>query len=458
MASEQHESVGMAVDKDKKRKMENDEVEGGSKGGDEYDECETGEGSPSTPASRTGSGNSSNDTTNTALAGIMAMLKQSEHREGDTNLKTREWQHKQNEANLEMRKDLGSCTASLCSLTSAVVGITEKVCTLSGSIDSIAARVTAIEGGGAKGKNGGKGKPPTVHSISSPRGEDPMWMEGGDAWANSRAAGLGFVHENSRPSQASAGGGGAWAGWSASDLKAWATYSSLSATAPSANPHARPLAQRVGDRKTIIVGGFPSDTGRDEIETTLRGIVGHPNAIAEGTSGVTKVMSMGRYATCGRIEFSGNNAMWAFIKENKRKKFDFDGVKEVLWFSVEKTDYERLRSAKLSAILQRLVDFFMEKHSLTKPEVKKIVDGDYTRGYVMFIRQEKKETASDGVESVTIKKYQQRIFDSKDGDTYFVTEGAREIEEFKNFDWDEAIAHSNAMISKAEAYNNRAES
>jgi hypothetical protein len=234
-------------------------------------------------------------------------------------------------------------------------------------------------------------------------------------------------------------------------------YSTLSTTAPSANPHARPLALRVGDRKTIIVGGFPSDTGRDEIESTLRGIVG-PSAITDGTGGVTKIMSMGRYATCGRLEFSGNNAMWAFIKLNKRKKFDFDGKKDVRWFSVEKTDYERLRSAKLSAILQRLVEFYMEKHILTKPEVKKIVDGDYTRGYVMFIRQEKKETGTDGVETVTVKKYQQRIFDSKDGDTYFVAEGAREIEEFKDFDWDEAITHSNAMISKAEAYNNRDES
>ena len=73
----------------------------------------------------------------------------------------------------------------------------------------------------------------------------------------------------------------------------------------------------------------------------------------------------------------------------------------------------------------------------------------------MFIRPEKKEAGADGAETVTVKKHQQRIFDSENGDTYFVVDGAREIEEFKDFDWDEAIAHSNAMISKAEAYNNR---
>ncbi len=167
---------------------------------------------------------------------------------------------------------------------------------------------------------------------------------------------------------------------------------------------------------------------------------------------------MGRYETCGRIEFSGNNSMLAFIKLNKRKRFDFDGKKDLLWFSVEKTDYERLRSSKLSSILQKLVAFYMEKHILTMPEVKKIVGGDYTKGYVMFITPEKKEAGADGTETITIKKSQSRIIDSENGDMYFVTEGAREIEEFKDFEWDEAIAHSNAMIYKAEAYNNRSES
>ena len=57
---------------------------------------------------------------------------------------------------------------------------------------------------------------------------------------------------------------------------------------------------------------------------------------------------MGRYATCGRVCFIDNNAMWDFIKANKRKMFDFDGALNVLWFTVEKTDEERLRAAKVS--------------------------------------------------------------------------------------------------------------
>jgi hypothetical protein len=76
----------------------------------------------------------------------------------------------------------------------------------------------------------------------------------------------------------------------------------------------------------------------------------------------------------------------------------------------------------------------------------------------MFIRQEERKTGADGVETVIVEKYKQRIFNSNNGDKYFVAEGAREIEEFKNFDWDEAVNNSNAMISKAEAYNKEKES
>jgi hypothetical protein len=76
----------------------------------------------------------------------------------------------------------------------------------------------------------------------------------------------------------------------------------------------------------------------------------------------------------------------------------------------------------------------------------------------MFIRQEKREKGDDGAETITVPRFQQRIFDSNKGDTYFVVNGAREIEEFKTFDWDEAVNNSNTMISKAEAYNNKEES
>ena len=61
-----------------------------------------------------------------------------------------------------------------------------------------------------------------------------------------------------------------------------------------------------------------------------------------------------------RVCFEDNNAMWAFIKGNKRKKFDFDGVKDALWFSVEKTDEERFKTAKVSYLINTVVTFLVD--------------------------------------------------------------------------------------------------
>ena len=74
--------------------------------------------------------------------------------------------------------------------------------------------------------------------------------------------------------------------------------------------------------------------------------------------------------------------------------------------------------------------------------------------YIMLLTSAVVENEDDGKEDITTKKKQQRIFDSKYGDQYFVKDEARGISELKNFDWDAAISHVNGMISKAEAWAN----
>ncbi len=66
-----------------------------------------------------------------------------------------------------------------------------------------------------------------------------------------------------------------------------------------------------------------------------------------GAEGVEKVLSLGWHGTVGRVDFKDNDMMRDFIKSNKRRKFEFDGVKDALWWSVEKTDAERLKVAKV---------------------------------------------------------------------------------------------------------------
>ena len=72
----------------------------------------------------------------------------------------------------------------------------------------------------------------------------------------------------------------------------------------------------------------------------------------------------------------------------------------------------------------------------------------------MFITEAGVEIKEDPDENINIKRKHQRILDSKYGDQYFVKEGTREIQDFLGFDWDAAISHVNAMISKAEEYAN----
>ena len=78
--------------------------------------------------------------------------------------------------------------------------------------------------------------------------------------------------------------------------------------APTVNP--TPSATRPGNRTTVIVGGFPRDTCRTDLEQGLRIIV-------DGYEGVLRVGALGRYGNTGRINFKDPDSMWTFIKANK---------------------------------------------------------------------------------------------------------------------------------------------
>ena len=70
----------------------------------------------------------------------------------------------------------------------------------------------------------------------------------------------------------------------------------------------------------------------------------------------------------------------------------------------------------------------------------------------MFLTAAVIEVGEDGVVNTTIKKKQQRIIDSKNGDPFFLKDEARELVDLREIDWDGTMAHVNGMISKAEAW------
>ena len=229
-----------------------------------------------------------------------------------------------------------------------VAGVAKGLSNVQSEVNAMKLRLSAVEQGHVQpSKAGGKGKPQVMRVHLSPRGEDPWTKEGADPWE--KGAGKGTKNER--------------AGIGAED--AWNSWQTTGGKAPEASTSAaRTLEARVGARKTIIVGGFPSETGRPEIEGALRNIVA-------GTEGVEKVLSLGRYSTVGRIDFINNDVMWDFIKSNKRKKFEFEGEKDVLWWSVEKTDAERLKVAKVSYLINNMKDYLADKHKISAFEAKK---------------------------------------------------------------------------------------
>ena len=137
-------------------------------------------------------------------------------------------------------------------------------------------RVCAIESGGG---NKGKGK---ATSPSTPRGSgDPWTAAGADPWQQYNP---GAQNQHRAP------------------------IVNLTPSAPTANNCS--LSARLGDRTTVIVGGFPRDTCRSDLEQGLRIIV-------DGYEGVLRVGALGKYGAAGRINFKDPDIMWIFIEANK---------------------------------------------------------------------------------------------------------------------------------------------
>ena len=104
----------------------------------------------------------------------------------------------------------------------------------------------------------------------------------------------------------------------------------------------------------MIIGGFPKDSDRADIEATLRDIM-------RKYEGVEQVSSLGKYGQCGRVYFTGKEVRWEFIKDKKGNKFPYAGVPRSLWFSIEETPEERAVSGKVGGVVRALVAHLVDK-------------------------------------------------------------------------------------------------
>ena len=162
-------------------------------------------------------------------------------------------------------------SVEIATLSQSIKGIDEKVGSLQADVLSLKGRVCAIEAGGPASKGEGK--------ALTPRGNgDPWAAPGADPWQR-------YKHGE--------------------QVTREAPSTNLTPSVP--NSHA--LEQRVGNRSTIILGGFPRDSCRADIEQALREYV-------HGHEGVLRVGSLGKYGSAGRINFTNNTTMWDFTKAN----------------------------------------------------------------------------------------------------------------------------------------------
>ena len=96
-------------------------------------------------------------------------------------------------------------------------------------------------------------------------------------------------------------------------------------------------------------------------------------------------------------------------------------------------------------LVRAVVEHIKVKSELPHAEAVKLVDGDYGRGYIMYLVAAHDSTC-DATKTVTKhKKSQMRIFDSKDGMNFWTTDIAREIKPLCGFPWDDTLIHVNEV-------------
>ena len=84
-------------------------------------------------------------------------------------------------------------------------------------------------------------------------------------------------------------------------------------------------------------------------------------------------------------------------------------------------------------------------------EARKRCDADYVRGFIMYLATEAC-TSDEEVVLTTQKEKWLRILDSKNGDTYFATGKARELEILSDFPWGATSKQVNEMATRSEAW------
>ena len=143
------------------------------------------------------------------------------------------------------------------------------------------------------------------------------------------------------------------------------------------NPYSKEWVP-VGKRKTIVIGGFEVDTPRDKVELGL-------NTMMAGTEGIDEMYAGGKYTSVGKVRFHSSDLMWNFLKAWKGRKLQYQGKR--MWHQIERNEDERDLSKKCSTAAS-LIRQELETAGMSEEDARARFDGDWSRGYLMFKRDD----------------------------------------------------------------------
>jgi len=134
-------------------------------------------------------------------------------------------------------------------------------------------------------------------------------------------------------------------------------------------------------RRTLVFGGWERDTESASILADL-------DRILFGVQELESKQCSGRYNSIAKVNFKTVDSMWRFIKSRSGKIPITEGpnVGAEIWFSIEKSDEERISSARTSKaifLLKEMLGAAGHLHADPKQQIKQI-PADYVRGIVWF--------------------------------------------------------------------------
>ena len=88
-------------------------------------------------------------------------------------------------------------------------------------------------------------------------------------------------------------------------------------------------------------------------------------------------------------------------------------------------------------LIKALTDHLVESQKITIKEAQKSLDGEYVRGYVMFLAPPYETKCASTNVTTEHPKSQMRIFGSKRGSDLWAPDLARSVTALKDFKWDE---------------------